>query len=107
MAMNLAGGASQGRVHFSDRTWAAKEYVFYDELNDARYVRSAEELCGVGLFVLRPGYDAHLVFPGSGQYGSDDHWRNALTQAWSPAFKWNRVRYLEWLYRGLRGGTYC
>jgi hypothetical protein len=60
MAMNLAGGASQGRVHFSDRSWAVKEYVFYDELNDARYVRSAEELSGVGLFVLRPGYDAHL-----------------------------------------------
>jgi Alpha amylase, catalytic domain len=60
IAINLAGGSSQGRVHFSDLAWAAKEYVFYDELNDARYVRSAEELGGVGLFVLREGYDAHL-----------------------------------------------
>ncbi len=60
VAINLAGTASQGRVHFGDRQWPAEEYVFYDELNDQRYVRSAEELGRVGLFVRREGNDAHL-----------------------------------------------
>ncbi len=60
IAVNLAGGASQGRVHFGNRAWPAKEYAFYDELNDERYVRGAEELRGMGLFVRRDGSDAHL-----------------------------------------------
>jgi Alpha amylase, catalytic domain len=60
VAVNLAGAASQGRVHFGDRQWSAREYVFYDELNDERYVRSAEELGGAGLFVRREGNQAHL-----------------------------------------------
>jgi hypothetical protein len=67
IAINLAGGASQGRVHFdADRAWPAKQYVFYDELHDVRYVRGTEELAGVGLFVRREGFDAHLfqVSPG-------------------------------------------
>jgi hypothetical protein len=61
IAINLAGGASQGRVHFgADRTWPAREYVFYDELHDVRYVRGSEELGSLGLFVRREGFDAHL-----------------------------------------------
>ncbi len=60
ISINLAGFASQGRVHFGDRPLAAKEYVFYDELNDVRYVRAADELRGPGLFVRREGFDAHL-----------------------------------------------
>jgi hypothetical protein len=60
VSINLGGGPSQGRVHFGDRAWTAKEYVFYDELNDVRYVRSAEELGGMGLFVRREGFEAHL-----------------------------------------------
>jgi glycosidase len=59
MAVNLADGASQGRVHFGERQWAAKEYSFYDELYDVRYVRSAEELSSRGLFVRRERFDAH------------------------------------------------
>jgi hypothetical protein len=60
ISVNLAGSASQGRVNFGDRTLAAKEYVFYDELNDVRYNRTADELRNPGLFVRREGFDAHL-----------------------------------------------
>jgi hypothetical protein len=59
MAVNLADEASQGRVHFGERPWAAKEYSFYDELYDVRYVRTAEELSSMGLFVRRERFDAH------------------------------------------------
>jgi len=59
-AINLGGNASQGRVHFGGRQWGAKEYVFYDELNDERYLRGAEELSGMGLFVRREANGAHL-----------------------------------------------
>ncbi|MFZ0511716.1 MAG: hypothetical protein WAM14_08930 [Candidatus Nitrosopolaris sp.] len=37
------------------------------------------------LIDVSPGYDAHLVFPGTG-YGNDDYWRSALKQAWSSDF---------------------
>ena len=60
IAANLAGYASQGRVHFGDRPLSANEYVFYDELHDVRYVRSGDELRDPGLFVRREGFDAHL-----------------------------------------------
>jgi hypothetical protein len=59
IAVNLADGPSQGRVHFGERPWPAKQYSFYDELYDVRYVRSAEELRNVGLFVRRERFDAH------------------------------------------------
>ena len=59
-SVNLAGYASQGRVHFGDRPFPAREYVFYDELHDVRYVRSSDELRSRGLFVRREGFDAHL-----------------------------------------------
>lgn len=60
VSANLAGYASQGRVHFGDYPFTAKEYVFYDELHDVRYVRSGDELRSLGLFVRREGFDAHL-----------------------------------------------
>ena len=60
VAVNLAGYASQGRVHLGDRPLPANEYVFYDELHDVRYVRAADELRSPGLFVRREGFDAHL-----------------------------------------------
>lgn len=59
IAVNLAGCPSQGRVHF-DRPLSAAEYVFHDQLNDVRYVRDAGELLGLGLFVRRDGFGAHL-----------------------------------------------
>jgi len=61
IAANLAGYGSQGRVHFGDRALPAREYVFYDELHDVRYVRSSDELRSVGLFVRREGFDGHLL----------------------------------------------
>jgi len=60
IAANLANSASQGRIHFGDRPLAAKEYAFYDELHNVRYVRSREDLHNLGLFVRREGSDAHL-----------------------------------------------
>jgi len=60
IAVNLAGVPSQGRVHFGGRSLPAKEYVFYDELNDVRYVRAGDEMRGAGLFVRREGFEAHI-----------------------------------------------
>ena len=60
IAANLANHASQGRIHFGDRPFAAKEYAFYDELHDVRYVRSRDELRSLGLFVRREACEAHL-----------------------------------------------
>ncbi len=60
IVVNLSRDSAQGRVHFSEQVWPAADYVFYDELHDERYVRSAQELSGTGLFVLRGGSDAHL-----------------------------------------------
>lgn len=60
IAVNLAGSASQGRIRFGNRPLPAKQYVFYDELNDVRYLRDADELRRIGLFVLRGAFDAHL-----------------------------------------------
>jgi hypothetical protein len=59
IAVNLAGSPSQARVHFR-RPLSAAEYVFNDELNDVRYVRKADELRNLGLFVRRDGFGAHL-----------------------------------------------
>jgi glycosidase len=60
IAVNLTERASQGRIHFGDHPLAAKEYVFYDALNDVRYVRSGDELRDAGLFVRREGLDVHI-----------------------------------------------
>ena len=60
IAVNLASQASQGRIHFGDHLFPAKEYLFYDMLNDVRYLRSGDELRDPGLFVRREGLEAHL-----------------------------------------------
>ena len=60
IAVNLTGQASQGRVHFEGRSLAAKEYLFYDQLNDVRYVRTGDEMRGTGLFVRREAFQAHI-----------------------------------------------
>lgn len=60
LVANLGTYPSQGRIHFGDRPLAAKEYAFYDELHDVRYVRSRDELRNLGLFVRREASDAHL-----------------------------------------------
>lgn len=60
IVVNLAGSASQGRVKMGDRVSPAQQYVFHDELNEVRYLRSGEELHGIGLFVRLEAGHAHL-----------------------------------------------
>ena len=60
ISVNLSGSVSQGRIRFGNRLLPAKQYVFYDELNDVRYLRTADELHSLGLFVRRGAFDAHL-----------------------------------------------
>lgn len=60
IVVNLAGSPSQGRIQFGGRQLSAPEYVFYDELNEVRYLRSGDELRRLGLFVRRDGFAAHL-----------------------------------------------
>ena len=58
--MNLATGASQGRVHLADQVSATQQYIFYDQLNEVRYDRTGEELHDVGLFKRLEGFQAHI-----------------------------------------------
>jgi hypothetical protein len=60
IAVNLAGGPSQGRIYLASRPLSAPEYVFYDELHEVRYLRSGDELRSQGLFVRCDGFGAHL-----------------------------------------------
>jgi hypothetical protein len=60
IAVNLAAGASQGRVRLGDRVDPAQQYIFYDELNEVRYDRAGQELHDVGLFVRLEGFQAHI-----------------------------------------------
>ena len=57
---NLSGGASQGRIPLGDRVSASKQYIFDDQLNGVQYQRDGNELQGIGLFVRRDGFGAHL-----------------------------------------------
>jgi hypothetical protein len=60
IAVNLTDQVSQGRVHFEGRSLAAKEYLFYDQMNDVPYVRAGDEMRGAGLFVRREAFQAHI-----------------------------------------------
>jgi Alpha amylase, catalytic domain len=60
IVVNLSSNATQGRVPLGDRASASGQYVFYDQLNDARYLRGGEELSRVGLFVRLEPFHAHL-----------------------------------------------
>lgn len=60
IVINLGAAASEGRIRFGDRPLPAQQYVFHDELDDARYQRSGDELRRQGLFVRREGFQAHL-----------------------------------------------
>jgi hypothetical protein len=60
IAVNMAAGASQGRVRLGERVSPAQQYIFFDELNDVRYDRSGQELRDVGLFVRLEGFQAHI-----------------------------------------------
>jgi hypothetical protein len=60
IAVNLAGGASQGRIPFAGRALAAQQYNFRDELDGVVYQRASDELRSRGLFVRRDGFGAHI-----------------------------------------------
>jgi hypothetical protein len=60
VVVNLAGGASQGRIRLGDRPLSAKQYIFHDALDDGRYTRATTELREPGLFVRRDAFGAHL-----------------------------------------------
>jgi glycosidase len=60
IAVNMAAGASQGRVRLRDRVSPEQQYIFYDELNEVRYDRTGEELHNVCLFVRLEGFQAHI-----------------------------------------------
>jgi hypothetical protein len=47
-------------MSLAGRVSPALDYVFYDELNEVRYVRSREELSGLGVFIRLEGAQAHL-----------------------------------------------
>ncbi|MGH9773554.1 MAG: alpha-amylase family glycosyl hydrolase [Candidatus Acidiferrales bacterium] len=57
---NVAGGTAQGRVRLEGQISAAREFVFLDELHDARYPRKGEELAREGLYVRLDSFSAHL-----------------------------------------------
>lgn len=60
------------------------------------------------LMDISPGYDAHLVFPGSSSYGYTEQWRGWFVSLWSGAF--SGVVYNTWNgytegYAGMRQKT--
>ena len=60
IAVNLAGGASQGRIPFAGHSLPAQRYNFADLLDGTIYVRESDELRNRGLFVRRDGFGAHI-----------------------------------------------
>lgn len=60
IVVNLQSTTSQGRIPLANRISPAKQYVFFDELNDVRYDRSGEELSRLGLYVRREGFQSHI-----------------------------------------------
>ena len=60
IVVNLASCASQGRVKLGDRVSPEQQYIFHDQLNEERYLRSGDELHSIGLFVRLEAGQAHL-----------------------------------------------
>jgi hypothetical protein len=60
IVVNLADGTCQGRIPLAGAVDSAAQYTFWDQVNDVKYLRSAEELQGIGLFVRRDRFEAHL-----------------------------------------------
>ena len=60
--------------------------------NRARFMKKYDYifrwwLAGVPVLMdINPGYDAHVVFPGSAHYGYTSEWRGWFVSMWSPAF---------------------
>lgn len=60
IVVNLANAASQARIHLGDRIAPERCYRFNDQLNQAVYLRDADELRGPGLYVRLDPFRAHL-----------------------------------------------
>jgi hypothetical protein len=60
VVVNLSGNTCQGRIPLADSFDAQTQYTFWDQANDVKYPRSGEELNGLGLFVRRDAFEAHL-----------------------------------------------
>ena len=57
---NPGGVESQGRVHFPDGIAPGVQYVFFDQLNNVRYLRDGAEISAIGLYVRLAPYQAHI-----------------------------------------------
>ena len=68
--------------------------------NRARFIKKYDYIYrwyleGVPVLMdISPGYDAHLVFPGSSFYGNTDEWRGWFVALWNPAY--SGVVYNTW-----------
>jgi len=60
IVVNLVNAASQARIHLGDRIAPGRRYRFNDQLNQAVYLRDADELRGPGLYVRLEPFRAHL-----------------------------------------------
>ena len=60
IVVNLSTEAAQGSVHFEQGHFDAKDYIFHDRLDDAKYVRKGDSLRSAGLFVRKDAFQAHL-----------------------------------------------
>jgi hypothetical protein len=57
---NPAGVESQGRVHFPGKIVPGVQYVFFDQLNNVRYLRDGSEISSIGLYVRLAPHQAHI-----------------------------------------------
>jgi hypothetical protein len=60
VVVNIASGASQARVHFGGEVFSASTCMFADELNEAHYSRSGDEIARMGLYVRLEAFQAHV-----------------------------------------------
>ena len=60
VVVNLSGGSAQARIRLGDRIATGRQYVFSDVLNNNRYVRDADEIRNLGLYVRLEPFEADI-----------------------------------------------
>jgi hypothetical protein len=60
VVVNFSGGTAQARIRLGDRIAAGRQYVFADVLNNNRYVRDADEIRNLGLYVRLEPFEADI-----------------------------------------------
>ncbi|MFZ0967251.1 MAG: hypothetical protein WAN13_03160, partial [Candidatus Acidiferrales bacterium] len=60
VVVNLSGSSAQARIRLGDRIAAERQYVFADALNNNRYVRDADEILKLGLYVRLEPFEADI-----------------------------------------------